>query len=103
MKITRQKLYSILRKAGETTAQFHSTNVRGWGSWSPGVRVETARGGVGWDVSYKSYGSISTERYQEHMTRIVAALTAEGVEGSLVDDGQTYRVPVEPQQQEPTP
>lgn len=94
MKITRQKLYSILRKAGHQAAKWHASGRRA-GDWSPGVRVDSTQSGVAWDVSYKSYGSISTERHKEHMTRIIAALTAEGIEGSLVDLGQTYRVPME--------
>jgi hypothetical protein len=93
VKITRQKLYAVLRKAGFDTAKYHASGqVRGWGSWSPGARVEEARGGGAWNVSWKSYGHISAERYQEYMERIITTLQAAGIEGTLSDDKLTYRV-----------
>ena len=54
MSITRQKLYSILRKSGYSAAKFsRSGMVRGWGSWSAGVQVlPVGMQGIDWKIEY---------------------------------------------------
>lgn len=89
--ITVQRVYAILRKAGHTVAKWHASGqVRGWGDWSPGVKVQQRQSLT---VTYKVYGSGGEERIRNVMENyIVPTLKNAGIGGTLSEDGQTYTV-----------
>lgn len=82
MQITRQKLYSILRKAGYQSAKFtRSGMVRGWGSWSAGVQVlPVGINGIDWRIEYVFYGHATEAARVERLQAIQKALISAGVE-----------------------
>jgi hypothetical protein len=90
--MTLQKIYAVLRKAGHQAAKWHSSGmVRGWGDWSPGVRVERGDGLL--LVTYKVYGSGGAERIRNTMeSYIVPALNADGIHGDWSEDRLVYTV-----------
>lgn len=90
--MTIQKLYSILRKAGFTAAKYErSRQVRGWGVYSAGVRI-TKRDDR-FKVQYEVGGIRSDEnREREQMTRIIAALQAAGIQGTVSQGGLMFVV-----------
>lgn len=90
--MTPQKIYAVLRKAGHQAAKWHvSSMVRGWGDWSPGVRVE--RGVDLLSVTYKVYGSGGEARIRNVMEHyIVPALNAADIRGDWSEDRLTYTV-----------
>jgi len=94
MKVTTQRLYAILRKAGFTAAKWEASGqVRGWGDWSPGVKCQQRQGLT---VTYKVYGSHGEERIRNVMEHyVVPALNKAGITGEWEEDGLTYRVTTE--------
>lgn len=95
--MTSQKLYAILRKAGHRAAKWQpSYMVRGWGEYSPGVKVkkDSDTYKLWFNVTYESgHGAHAIERSRNAVqSYIVPALTAAGVQGKLTDDGLTFRV-----------
>jgi hypothetical protein len=88
--VTQQKVYSELRKAGHTAAKWEpSRMVRGWGDWTPGVRVvkRVDRLLVSYEAGHN--GARSAEaNVMEHY--IAPTLRAAGIEGQLSDDKLTY-------------
>lgn len=90
--LTLQKVYAELRKAGHGAAKWEpSRMVRGWGDWSPGVRV--TRGGGTLIVSYETGHRGTNGQSANAMEHYVApALQAAGIEGQLSDDKLTFTI-----------
>ncbi len=92
--LTAQKIYAVLRKAGHTAAKWESSGmVRGWGDWSPGVRVvrDSDTYKIWFSVSYKVSGAHATERSLNVMQNyIIPVLKAAGLDGAEFDNGLIY-------------
>lgn len=78
--LTAAKVRSVLRQAGYDCAKSHTTNVRGWRSWSPGFLV---RDGGKIIVEYKDYLP-PRDRVRAWLERYRVALVAAGL---AVTDG----------------
>lgn len=94
--MTSQKLYAILRKAGHGAAKWSTSGmVRGWGEWSPGVKIERNSDTykIWFDVTYKTAISDHNGARAKNVMReyIVPALNAAGVTGEWTNE-YTYRV-----------
>jgi hypothetical protein len=82
--ISRQKVSAAMRKANLRAAKWNRSGmVRGWGSWSSGVRVYQGINGVCvcWQV-----GQWSKENTEPRMVEIATALGAAGIPYERVGD-----------------
>lgn len=93
--MTSQRLYAILRRAGIKSAKRYSrSSSRPSDNWSPGVYIKRDSDAhvIWFDVSYKVYGSGEEHKRRVMKDRIIPALQAAGIQGTVSADGLTFRV-----------
>jgi len=94
-RMTSQRLYAILRKAGYKRAKRYSrASSRPPDNWSPGVHIkrDSDTNVIWFDVTYKVYGSGEEHRRRTMKDHIIPALQTAGIQGTVSEGGLVFRV-----------